>query len=96
MVRVAGSYTSVAMALLAVFHEYGWHRMVLLSDMEDGSFCSYSSTDIYNYLSTVSVWNMTVYWIHMHTDATADDIVEYLSRARSLGRGRHQNRLLAC
>lgn len=87
MIRVGGSYTSVSLALLAVFRAYGWKQVVLISDTENGAPCMSFSADVYERLSTTTEWNVTIHWIHMRTDATTVDIVDCLTRARSFSRG---------
>jgi len=87
MVRVAGSYTGVARAFQAVLFEYKWNRVVLLSDQAPGTPCTYSSTAIYGLVSGSIDWRATVHWIQMETAVTVQDLVQYLTTARSFSRG---------
>ena len=87
MVRVAGSFTSVALAFEAVLFEYKWNLVVLLSDDAPGMGCTYSAKAIHSLVSVSVDWPTTIHWILMKTDASDQDLIDYLAEARIYSRG---------
>jgi len=82
MVRVAGSFTSFALAFQGVLYRYGWNQVVLLSDQLVGSVCTYGATTITQLLGE------SVITIYMKSASlTAADYVGYLQTVRDNARG---------
>jgi hypothetical protein len=86
MVRVAGSFGSVALAFQAIMYNYNWTRVALLSDMSSSLgtvACMYGSLAIMNVLGS-----SVVIPIYMKSAAlTPSDYFDYLDTVRKNARG---------
>jgi hypothetical protein len=93
MVRISGSFNSLALALQAIMHQYGWNRLALLSDMKvstsatgttSGGVCTYGCQAIIN------MFGSSVIPVYMKTSAlTPGDYFDYLDTVRKNARSKH-------
>jgi hypothetical protein len=98
MVRIVGSFTSLAMAFQAIMLQYGWSRVALLCDMQitttpyftkSGILCAYGCQAIIDIIG-LSV----VIPVHVKSEGlTSSDYFSYLDTVRRNARGKARHRI---
>ena len=86
LIRIGGSFGKIGEVFLRIMEFYGWRRVVILSDVNVGSFCLYGASAIFNVLSVKQ--DYYVEWIKMSPTPSNSDITGYLQDVQSRSRSK--------
>ena len=94
LIRVVGSATRFGDAFAYVFDEFGWQRVVIVSDVST-SFCTFGINAIVSKFQSRD--NMTIAeWIQLSNSATDSELTNSLIRISQRGRSKYQDGGLKC
>ena len=85
MVRIAGSFSSIAEVFKVITKLYGWTHVVLLSDDHTSSICWYGAKPFNEIFSREK--NYTFTWLRLTSEPTDEQLYDILEQIRSLTRG---------